>query len=122
MNWLAIFIGGGLGSLSRFGISKLVLSFSAPVFPWATLIANVLSCVILVLGLNYLNSRDLLTWEKYFLVVGFCGGFSTFSTFAYETFELMKSNHYLFAILNIIISVLLCLFVFWALYKNFSHN
>ena len=122
MQWLAIFIGGGLGSITRYAVSKLVMQFTISVLPWATLIANVCSCIVLVLVINNLGDRSIESWQKSFIIIGFCGGFSTFSTFAAETFALIRNDQISFAILNILLSVLLCLFVFWALYKNFAQN
>ena len=123
MNWIAIFLGGGLGSIARFGISKLVSNYGVYTYPWATLISNFLSCIILACGLVYLTQTDHLNnWMKNFLIIGFCGGFSTFSTFSQETFELLRSQYYFLAFSNVMVSVLLCLFVLWIIYKYFDFN
>lgn len=122
MNWFAVFLGGGLGSLARFAVSKGILSISTSIFPWATLIANVLSCIVLIFGLNYFLGKEILSWQNSFLIIGFCGGFSTFSTFSLETFQLLKQGDLLFAFLNILVSVLLCLFIIWILHKHVSIN
>ena len=105
--WLAVFLGGGLGSVLRFGVSRVVLLLAPrAVFPLATLVSNLLATALLafvVLRMNaQLPGRDPL---KDFVVVGICGGFSTFSTFSYENFQLIRDQHYGLAIANILISV-----------------
>ena len=108
MQYLMVFIGGGLGSLCRFGIAKGIAPYQ-PMFPYATLMANILSCIVLgylmQLSLNNTINQNL----KWLLMVGFCGGFSTFSTFSSETFLLFQNGQTGYALLNIGGSIAVCL-------------
>lgn len=109
-NLLFVFIGGGLGSIVRFGISMLLMNFSKPIFPFATLFSNLLSCAIL--GLTVFIAGDKLHTEmplRLLIITGFCGGFSTFSAFSYETVELMKGGNMFYAVINVLISVAACI-------------
>lgn len=108
MEWLAVFLGGGLGSLFRYAISKWVPSNNIG-FPTATLLANLLACIVLGLAWAYFQRHiSLSPQSKLFVLVGFCGGFSTFSTFSMETLRLFQEGKTLLAVFYILASVLIC--------------
>ena len=107
--FLMVFIGGGLGSICRYGIARL-LKAQAWDYPLATFIANAAACIILgvLVGISLKSSMNSST--KLLLMTGFCGGFSTFSTFTLETYELLQAGNYFYALANIALSVIVCLF------------
>lgn len=109
-NYLLIFIGGGVGSIARYALSRWVYAFTNSTFPYGTLIVNIVSCLILGFFLELANEKFLIHPSmKIFVAIGFCGGFSTFSTFSFETFELLKSGQYWFATANVVVSIVSCM-------------
>ncbi|MEX2595856.1 MAG: fluoride efflux transporter CrcB [Salibacteraceae bacterium] len=116
---IAIFIGGGLGSLSRFGISLFFQNQNIVSLPWATLSSNIISTTLLgIVMFKYANSIN--PGFLLLITVGFCGGFSTFSTFSLETFQLIRNGQHLWAALNIAASVGACLIILYFLEKSIS--
>ena len=91
-NLFLVFIGGGFGSVLRFVIGKW-LNNSENGIPYGTFVANVLGSLFIGVILGYAAKNDALSQNSTLLLAtGFCGGFTTFSTFAYENAELMKSG------------------------------
>ena len=96
---ILVFLGGGIGTVLRFIISKLIPHNDSG-FPWSTFIANLIGCFIIGLISGYFfktsstNQSDILL----FATVGICGGFTTFSTFAYENINFLKSGDFIFFI------------------------
>ena len=118
--WAAVFLGGGIGSLLRFGMSRLLLALDIRgAFPWATFAANVLSVVILAWVLlrlpEHFQQRPALAA---FITIGVCGGFSTFSTFSYENFLLVKEGLPGIALANIAVNVVACLGIFFIMARS----
>lgn len=108
MNYLLVFIGGGIGSVCRFGISQLLQRYSFD-FLWATLLANALSCFIFGFAAEALLKGNLSPQYRFLILTGFCGGFSTFSTFTNETWLLLYNGSLLYGFANILLSLFVCL-------------
>jgi CrcB protein len=111
LNVLAIFIGGGLGSVSRYFVAMLLKMYDLN-FPIGTLSVNILGSFILGFVTAYFWSRapftDMHDTVRLAITIGFCGGLTTFSTFSWETFDLIKQGDYLLAILYTFVSVFVC--------------
>ena len=104
-NILLVGLGGGIGSMLRYGASLL---FSSRYFPYTTLAVNIIGSLMigLVLGMSFKSEYFLTNW-KLFLATGICGGFTTFSAFSAENMELLQQGRYSLAIIYIVLSVIL---------------
>ena len=101
-----VFIGGGLGSIFRFAISKLI-SVTKDGFPWPTIFANLIGCFLIGFLLGWAIKNNGERSELYFLfIVGFCGGLTTFSTFSNEGLLFLKSADYSNFLIYILSSVI----------------
>lgn len=109
-----VFMGGGLGSVFRYLVSKYTTSNFTHINVLGTLFANLLATVLLAFLIYFVHDKNPMQmgW-KLLLVTGLCGGFSTFSTFSYETFELFKLNMPFYALLNVFISIGLGVFIMY---------
>lgn len=89
MKLLLIFLGGGLGSLTRHALSLI----NTPTLPYGTLASNALSCFLLgILTAAYLSRPDSHHAVRWLLATGFCGGFSTFSTYIAENYQIWNNR------------------------------
>jgi CrcB protein len=114
--WVAI--GGALGSVGRFWINGFVSEKVGATFPWGTLIINIGgSFVIGVIGslASPEGRMDSQTrqFATQFLMIGICGGYTTFSSFSLQTLNLLRDREWLYAGGNIVLSVVLCMIAVW---------
>lgn len=105
--WLWIGLGGAAGAICRAAASLLIRGD----FPWATLVVNVLGSLLIGLfyGLEAALPGQVPPAARQALAVGFCGAFTTFSTFSYQTLALLQQGQWFAGVANILASVLLCL-------------
>ncbi|MBD50802.1 MAG: fluoride efflux transporter CrcB [Euryarchaeota archaeon] len=110
MSWLMVALGGALGSVGRYGVGLALERFVT--FPLGTLVANVLGSIIIGICAGFFD-LDQKRPVALFIMVGFCGGFTTFSAFSLNTLTLLEQHAWLKAGGNILLSMVLCLFGTW---------
>ena len=107
---ILIFVGGGFGSLTRFSLSKFIQENIDKTFPLGTLGVNIVASIILGIFVGMVEVKSLTNPNyKALIAIGFCGGFSTFSTFSNDTLQLIQNNRILEASMNILLNVILCI-------------
>jgi CrcB protein len=112
--WIAL--GGALGSVARFGLSSLIAARFGDLFPWGTLIVNVSGCFVIgfFAVLTGPDGRVVVAPDlRQFVMVGVCGGYTTFSSFSLQTLNLVRSGDVLRAGGNVLASVAACLVAVW---------
>ncbi len=118
-----VFIGGGTGSMCRFLISRYALTFWKNPFPLGTFVVNMTGCLLIGLVVGWAQKHPSVSQHlSLLLVTGFCGGFTTFSSFANENFLLIKNQQALYFLAYTSLSVLvgfLAVGVGWWLTEKF---
>ena len=113
--WIAL--GGALGSMARFWLAAFVAEIMGPQFPWGTILINIVGSFIIGFFATYTgpSGRIVASFNaRAFVMVGICGGFTTFSAFSLQTLDLAHENHWAQAGANIVLSVVMCLLAVWA--------
>lgn len=103
-----VFVGGGLGSVTRYLIGLWLWPLQGR-FPWATFVANGLACLLLGLWMGWHQAGALSEQRRLLLATGFCGGFSTFSTYTAESFQLWQNGYQAHAFVYVLSSLTVCL-------------
>jgi CrcB protein len=104
--FLLVGLGGAIGSMLRYGTSLLTAKYYAGTFPLATFITNVLGCLLIGVLIGFFGKNNNQSLQFLF-ITGFCGGYTTFSTFAAENVSLWQSENYLTLIGYTLASVLI---------------
>jgi CrcB protein len=114
--FLLVGVGGFIGSTLRYTLGGLILRLkSGSLFPWETLAVNVIGCLVIGVLAGLSESRGLFAGTtRVFLFVGVLGGFTTFSSFGYETFELLRDGQWGSAVTSVALQLVLGLGGVWA--------
>ncbi|MBY0509062.1 MAG: fluoride efflux transporter CrcB [Rhodospirillaceae bacterium] len=117
--YLWIGLGGALGSMARHWSNGIVAVLAGVGFPWGTLVINVLGSFIIGVAATTMNVDGRFaagTSAQQFVMVGLCGGYTTFSAFSLQTLALLRGEQWLHAAGNVVLSVTLCMIAVWAGY------
>lgn len=105
---------GALGCLARYYLSNWVYAHLGRAFPYGTFSVNIIGAFFIGLVLEVSLRSTLISQNlRIGLTVGFMGGLTTFSTFSYETFKLLEESQFVPAVLNVLASIVVCLFFTW---------
>jgi fluoride exporter len=110
--WVAL--GGALGSVGRFWLNGVISNRLGETFPWGTLSINIVGSFVIGLVAAIASSEGRMDPQSrnfviQFVMIGICGGFTTFSSFSYQTLNLIQDREWLYAAGNVILSVVLCM-------------
>lgn len=114
--WVAL--GSALGGVSRFFLSGLIAQRVGQTFPWGTILVNITGSFIIGLLGACIAAEGRVSpkhqqFINYFLMIGICGGYTTFSSFSLQTLNLVRDGEWLHAGANVVVSVVCCLVAVW---------
>jgi len=117
-NYFLVSLGASLGGVFRYWVTSIVHIFMPATFPYGTLTVNVIGSFVLGFIIYFLDPNELIEPHiRTFLTIGFCGAFTTFSTFSVETLNLLRESEYFLAGMNILLnlsfSLVAALVAFW---------
>lgn len=115
--WIQVIIGGALGALSRYGVGHLLPASGGMRFPWNTFAANLLGCFLIGLVLGFVLQNQISKQYTPLLVLGFLGGFTTFSSFGWETIQLFENKQMALAVYYVLGTNIAGLLLVFAGYK-----
>jgi fluoride exporter len=116
MNYLWIAMGSALGGVARYGMSGWVARHWGETFPLGTLLVNLSGCFLIGVIACFAATESrvwLSAWQRDFLMLGVCGGYTTFSSFSLQTLNLLRDGDGFRAALNVLGSVLGCMIAVW---------
>ena len=114
MNYIVVFVGGGIGAVARYWLQGAVYRSMAADFPYGTFLVNLLGCFAIGFLMSAFEVRFVVTPPlRMFLAIGVLGGFSTFSSFSYETIALLREGSIALGLLNVAGSICTCLGATW---------
>ena len=111
MIYIFIFIGGGLGAVCRYFISLIITQQFNNIFPFGTVTVNLIGSFLIGLFYQFFQNVIVPIEIRIFIMIGFLGGFTTFSSFSIESINLLRDGEYRFFLLNVVINNIACLFL-----------
>lgn len=114
LNIMAVFLGGGMGAVTRYLTGLIMMRNLNVSLPASTFFVNIIgSFLIGFLYILFVDKPEVNPAVKFALTVGFCGGLTTFSTFSLEMFEMLKNAQFLQAVIYALLSVIICIISVW---------
>ena len=115
MKWWLVFAGGGVGSALRYAVGLWVQSRTGSAFPWGTFAVNAIGCLLIGVIATLADEHAWIAPStRLLLVTGLLGGFTTFSSFTFESFELLRSGQFVAASANVLGQIAFGLLALWA--------
>lgn len=116
VGYILVFLGGGCGSVARFLCSGFFARHFGEAFPWGTLLVNIIGCFVIgaLAGFSVPEGRWVVSPSaRQFLMIGFCGGFTTFSSFSLQSLTLAQDGEWLQVVANAVLSIVFCFVGVW---------